>query len=89
MHARLDRGTVKLLIRTGFLAWQIDIDIGEASTSPPQGEAGAVLGLKHGDDDLFEQRSQQLLAIAPWWSTLPIRSANRRRARAGGAGLLR
>src|SRR5215472_15883627 len=37
-----------------FLAWQIDIDIGEASTSPPQGEAGAVLGLKHGDDDLFE-----------------------------------
>jgi len=47
-----------------FLAWQIDIDIGEASTSPPQGEAGAVLGLKHGDDDLFEQRSQQLLAIA-------------------------
>src|SRR5246500_3621070 len=47
-----------------FLAWQIDIEIGEASTSPPQGEAGAVLGLKHGDDDLFEQRSQQLLAIA-------------------------
>ena len=47
-----------------FLAWQIDIDIGEASTSPPQGEAGAVLGLKHGDDDLFEQGSQQLLAIA-------------------------
>src|SRR6202045_1104000 len=47
-----------------FLAWQIDIDIGEASTSPPQGEAVAVLGLKHGDDDLFEQRSQQLLAIA-------------------------
>ena len=45
------------------LAWQIDIDIGEASTSPPQGEAGAVLGLKQGDDDLFEQRSQQLLAI--------------------------
>src|SRR6185503_19440994 len=47
-----------------FLAWQIDIEIGEASTSPPQGEAGAVLSLKHGDDDLFEQRSQQLLAIA-------------------------
>src|SRR5246127_2471638 len=47
-----------------FLAWQIDIEIGEASTSPPQGKAGAVLGLKHGDDDLFEQRSQQLLAIA-------------------------
>src|SRR6201998_2865256 len=48
----------------GFLARQIDIEIGEASTSPPQGEAGAVLGLKYGDDDLFEQRSQQLLAIA-------------------------
>jgi hypothetical protein len=47
-------------------AWQIEIeiDIGEAATSPPQGEAGAVLGLKHGDIDLFEQRSQQLLAIA-------------------------
>src|SRR6202043_616447 len=39
--------------------WQIDIDIGEASTSPPQDEAGAVLGLKQGDDALFEQRSQQ------------------------------
>src|ERR1700739_1057666 len=47
-----------------FLARQIDIDIGEASTSPPQGEAGAALGLAHGDEDLFEQRSQQLLAIA-------------------------
>src|ERR1700745_3549303 len=47
-----------------FLARQIDIEIGEASPSPPQGEAGTVLGLKYGDDDLFEQRSQQLLAIA-------------------------
>src|SRR5215472_2516691 len=47
-----------------FLARQIDVDIGEAAAAPPQGEAGAVRGLKHGDDDLFEQRSQQLLAIA-------------------------
>src|SRR6516165_3018108 len=45
-------------------AWQIEIDIDEAATSPPQGEAGPLLGLEHGDDDLFEQGSQQLLAIA-------------------------
>jgi hypothetical protein len=47
-----------------FLVRQIDVDIGEAAPAPPQGEAGAVRGLKHSDDDLFEQRSQQLLAIA-------------------------
>jgi aryl-alcohol dehydrogenase-like predicted oxidoreductase len=61
------------------LAWQIDIDIGEASTSPPQGEAGAVLGLKHGDDDRqialawLLQRSPAMLPI-PGCST-PQRSA--------------
>src|SRR4029077_17171474 len=47
-----------------FLAWQIDIEIGETSPAPPQGEAGAVLGLKHDDDAFFEQRAQQFLAIA-------------------------
>src|SRR5882757_8482303 len=47
-----------------FLAWQVEIDVGETAAPPPQGEAGALLGLEHGDDDLFEQGSQQLLAIA-------------------------
>jgi hypothetical protein len=47
-----------------FLAWQVEIDVGETAAPPPQGEAGALLGLEHGDDDLFDQGSQQLLAIA-------------------------
>src|SRR5258708_39613814 len=40
-----------------FLAWQIAIDIGEASTSPPQGEAGAPPRPNHRHHHLFHHPS--------------------------------
>src|SRR5258708_26393740 len=60
-----------------FLAWQINIEIGEASTSPPQGEAGGGVGPEQRDDGLLLEPSQHLPSVPlrggpPRPSSLPV-----------------
>src|SRR6516162_8741740 len=45
-------------------ARQVEINVREGPTTPAQRQMGAACGAVHVDDDFFQQRTEQLLAIA-------------------------